>query len=62
MIFNNSLDECKALNDSLPKEGDIVIVSGVRKGDDTVFANSISAQQNQIYTKLSELKDSDVLD
>ena len=62
MIFNNSLDECKALNDGLPKEGDIVIVNGVRKGDDTVFANSISAQQNQIYTKLSELKDSDVLD
>lgn len=58
MIFNDSLEECKSLNGGLPKEGDIVIVTGVRKGDDCVFANSIAVQQNRIYTKLSELKDS----
>lgn len=58
MIFNNALEECKSLNGKLPKAEEIVIVSGTRKGDDCIFANSISAQQNQIYTKLSELKDS----
>lgn len=58
MIFNNSLEECKQLNGKLPKAGEIVIVCGVRKGEDCVFANTIAAQQNQIYTKLSELKDS----
>lgn len=62
MIFNDSLDQCKALNVHLPKAGDIVIVCGVRKGDDAIFANTIAIQQNQIYTKLSELKDSEVLD
>lgn len=62
MIFNDSLDECKALNGGLPKENAIVIVHGVRKGDDCVFANTIAAQQNQIYTKLSDLKDVEVLD
>lgn len=62
MIFNDSMEECKALNGGLPKANDIVIVCGVRKGDDCVFANSIAAQQNQIYTKLSDLKDSEVLD
>lgn len=59
MIFNDSLDECKSINGSLPKQGDIVIVTGVRKGDDCVFANGITPQQNQIYTKLSDLKDKD---
>jgi hypothetical protein len=57
MIFNDSLEECKALNGGLPKADDIVIVNGVRKGDDTVFANHIAIQQNQIYTKLSDLKE-----
>lgn len=62
MIFNDSLLECKELNVGLPKEKAIVIVAGVRKGDDCIFANTIAAQQNQIYTKLSELKDSSTLD
>lgn len=62
MIFNDSLEECKQLNGGLPKANDIVIVCGVRKGDDCIFANTIAAQQNQIYTKLSDLKDSSTLD
>lgn len=60
MIFNKSLEECKILNNGMPKEGDIVIVSGVKKSDDTVFANLIATQQNVIYTKLAELKDSTI--
>lgn len=58
MIFNDSMEECKLLNGKLPKQDEIVIVCGVKKGDDCIFANSISAQQNYIYTKLSDLKDS----
>jgi len=61
MIFNDSLEQCKNLNDGLPKEGDIVIVKGVRKGDDAVFANTIAIQQNVIYTKLADFK-TEVLD
>lgn len=57
MIFNDSLEECKTLNGVLPKQEDIVIVSGRKKGDDTIFARLIAVQQNVIYTKLSELKD-----
>jgi DNA polymerase III subunit alpha len=63
MIFNDSLEECKVLNGGrLPKANDIVIVTGVRKGEDTIFANLIATQQNKIYTKLSDLKDTEVLD
>lgn len=62
MIFNDSLEECKSLNGGMPKQDDIVIVSGTRKGDDCIFANIIACQQNQIYTKLSDLKDSTTLD
>lgn len=58
MIFNDALDECKKLNGSLPKAQDIVIVNGKKMSDDTIFASTISCQQNQIYTKLSDLKDS----
>ena len=57
MIFNDSLDECKKLNGGLPKAQDIVIVHGKKMSDDTIFAQTISCQQNQIYTKLSDLKD-----
>lgn len=57
LIFNQALEECKELNGTIPKAGSIVIVAGTRKGDDAIFANSISQQQNQIYTKLSDLKD-----
>lgn len=56
MIFNKSLDECKSLNGTLPKEGDIVIVKGT-KFEDAVFANLISTQTHKIYIKLADLKD-----
>jgi DNA polymerase-3 subunit alpha len=57
LIFNKSLEECKTLNGTYPKEGDIVIVRGIKKGDDAVFANTIAKQLNQIYTKLIDLKE-----
>lgn len=58
MIFSEKLEQCKALNNGLPKEGDIVIVCGTKMDDDTIFADVIATQQNKIFTKLSELKDS----
>jgi DNA polymerase III subunit alpha len=58
MIFNQSMEECKMLNGRMPKVGDIVIVNGSKRGEDTVFANSIAIQENLVYTKLSQLKDS----
>jgi DNA polymerase III subunit alpha len=56
MIFNDALESCKEQKDGLPKEGDIVIVLGQRKGDDAVFANTIAVQQNVIYTKLADFR------
>ena len=57
LIFNKRLAECKEFNKGLPKAKDIVIVKGQRMGDDAVFADAITIQQNKIYTKLSELKE-----
>jgi len=57
MIFKDKLEQCKLLNNGLPKEGDIVIVSGTKLEDNTVFADQIATQQNKIFTKLSDLKD-----
>jgi DNA polymerase III alpha subunit len=57
--YRDKLQECKDLNNGLPKEGDIVIVKGTKMEDDTVFADLVASQQNKIYTKLSELKESE---
>lgn len=57
MIFNDPLEACKTLNGRLPKEEDIVIVKGKRMGQDAVFAEHISIQNTQIYTRLADLKD-----
>jgi DNA polymerase-3 subunit alpha len=57
MIFKDKMEQCKVLNNGLPKEGDIVIVCGTRMDEDTMFADTIASQQNKIYTRLSELKD-----
>jgi hypothetical protein len=55
MIFSKKLETCRESNGALPKEGDIVIVSGTRQ-DEVVFADSIAVQNTKIYSKLSELK------
>jgi DNA polymerase III alpha subunit len=56
MIFNKKLQECESLNARLPKENDVVIVKGTKK-DGAIFADLIAVQQNKIYTKLSDFKD-----
>lgn len=56
MIFNDKLEHCKEINIELPKEGSIVIVKGTKISDDTVFADTISTQQNKIFTKYSQIK------
>ena len=55
MIFSKKMEECEALNNGLPKEKNIVIVKG-RKFDEVVFADLISVQDHEVYTKLSDLK------
>ncbi len=55
MIFNDKMDDCRALNNGLPQKGQIVIVKG-STADGVVFADLISVQDNKVYTKLSELK------
>lgn len=55
LIFNDKLEESKSLNEGLPKEKNIVIISGV-KMDDAVFADMYAIQDNEVYTKLSDLK------
>ena len=57
LMFNDNIEECKTTNHGLPEKGNIVIVKGNKK-EDAVFANRISIQDNKVYTKLSELKNS----
>tara|TARA_Y100000766_G_scaffold285470_1_gene309214 strand:+ start:5458 stop:7986 length:2529 start_codon:yes stop_codon:yes gene_type:complete len=55
MIFKEKLEECKQLNDGLPKSGEIVLVKGTKMEDDTVFADIISVQDRAVM-KFAELK------
>ena len=55
MIFNDKMEDCKMINNGLPKENEIVIVKG-RKMDEVVFADVIGVQDNKVYTKLADLK------
>ena len=55
LLFNDSIEACKTMNGTLPVEGNIVIVKGVRKSD-AVFAETIIVQDHKIYIKLSDLK------
>jgi len=57
MIFKERMEQCKTLNNGLPKEGDIVIISGTKMEGDVLFADNIACQQNKIYTSLIQLKD-----
>lgn len=58
MIFNDNYDTWKEYNGGKnPQEDDIIIVKGVKKDRDTIFAESFHVQSNKVYTKLSELKD-----
>lgn len=55
-MFGKSIEDCKELNNGLPKEGNIIIFNGKTK-DGCVFANNISIQDNKIYMKLRDIKD-----
>ncbi len=55
MIFNDKMEYSNQMNGGDPKEGDIVIIKGIKK-DDKVFADLIAIQNNKVYTKLSDLK------
>ena len=57
MIFSQKREDCKRENGGFPKENQIVIVRG-RKMDEVVFADAIGVQDNKVFTKLSELKNS----
>ena len=57
LMFNDNIKECETMNNGLPEKGNIVIVKGNKK-EDAVFANLIAIQDNKVYTKLSELKNS----
>ena len=57
MIFNEKLERCERDNEGLPKEGNIVIIKGV-KVEEAVFADMITIQDNKVYTKLSQIKNS----
>jgi DNA polymerase-3 subunit alpha len=56
MIFGDRLDGCEEMNGGLPQEKNIVIVTGQKQDDNTVFANSITVQTNKIYTRYSEIE------
>ena len=57
MIFNEKLERCERDNEGLPKEGNIVIIKG-GKVDEAGFADMITIQDNKVYTKLSQIKNS----
>jgi DNA polymerase-3 subunit alpha len=55
MIFSDKIDDMQNLNNRMPKEEDIVIVTGQKFGD-SVFARLVAIQTHTVYTKLSQLK------
>ncbi len=57
LMFNDNIKECATMNNGLPEKGNIVIIKGNKK-EDAVFANLMAVQDNKVYTKLSELKNS----
>ena len=59
MLFDGKggkLNECVELNGRLPKEGDITIIRGRRKDEDTIFADNVSIQDIEVLLRISQLK------
>ena len=55
LLFQQNLEGCEGMNGGkLPSKGNIVIVRGIKK-DDAIFANVIGVEDQQVYTKLSEI-------
>lgn len=61
LLFNDKIDNCKEINGELPEEEDVVVVEGTRKSD-AVFADFVKIQEHKVYTKLSDLKESESTD
>jgi len=56
LLFNDKIDNCKVLNgNKMPDIENIVIVKGIKK-EDCIFADLIAVQDQDIYMKLSEIK------
>ncbi len=56
---SNKIDKCRLDNNGkLPKEDNIVVIRGVRKGD-AIFADEVIIESQKIYTKLGDLKNKD---
>ena len=61
MIFDtkqrSGIEETKEKNEgNLPKKDDIVVVRGVKKGGDCVFAQCLSVQKTEVFDRISQLK------
>jgi hypothetical protein len=61
MIFTqknrDNIANCRRDNGGvLPAKKSIVIVKGIKKDGDTVFADLVRVQDQKIYMKLSEIK------
>ena len=60
LVFNSRNGDfaksCIQLNNGLPEEGQICIITGQKK-DDCIFAEIVAVQNNKIYTKLADLKE-----
>jgi DNA polymerase III alpha subunit len=55
----NNIDRVCDENDGhLPKENDIVIISGKLKEADSIYIDDLGIQSNKIYCKLKDLRDS----
>lgn len=53
----DNIENCRRDNGgSLPSKKSIVIVKGIKKDGDTVFADFVKVQDQKIYMKLSEIK------
>lgn len=59
MIFggkSNKLDQCKEMNNGrFPGEGAIIIVEGTKKDGNCIFADKITAQNIEVFLKISQL-------
>lgn len=52
----NFAENCVQLNNGLPQENDICIITGQKK-EDCIFGEIVAIQSNKIYTKLGDIKD-----
>jgi len=55
--YGNKIQECKDNNSgALPKDNDIVVITGTKKDKDAVYADTIGIQQHSVFINLRELQ------